>query len=59
VEGRKPYGAFEGEQPIIERMRALKASGMGFDRIAAQLNPEGVKPRTGERWHGLVVNRIL
>ena len=58
-EGRKPYGYFEGEQEVIERMRTLRASAMGFDRIAAQLNAEGRKPRTGERWHGLVVNRIL
>jgi len=58
-EGRKPFGYFEGEQEVIERMRALRASGMGFDRIAVQLNTDGIKPRTGDRWHGLVVNRIL
>lgn len=40
-------------------MKALRASGTGFDRIAAQLNAEGLKPRTGQRWHGIVVNRIL
>jgi hypothetical protein len=40
-------------------MRALRATGLGFDRIAAQLNAEGLKTRTGARWHGLVVNRIL
>ena len=58
-EGRKPYGYFEGEQAVIGRMKELRESGMGFDRVAAQLNTEGLKPRTGERWHGLVVNRIL
>ncbi|MGP8248171.1 MAG: recombinase family protein [Bryobacteraceae bacterium] len=58
-EGRKPYGYFEGEQTVIGRMKELRESGMGFDRIAGQLNAEGFKPRTGERWHGLVVNRIL
>jgi DNA invertase Pin-like site-specific DNA recombinase len=58
-EGRKPYGYFEGEQAVIERMQALRASGMGFDRIAEDLNRQGVKPRSGQRWHGLVVNRIL
>ena len=40
-------------------MKALRATGMGFDRIAGQLNAEGVKTRTGGRWHGLVINRIL
>src|SRR5258706_15942178 len=28
-EGRKPYGEFEGEQTVIERMRALRATGIG------------------------------
>ncbi len=61
-EGRKPFGHLNGEQAVIERMRALRDSespAMGFDRIAARLNAEGVKTRTGKLWHGLVVNRIL
>jgi DNA invertase Pin-like site-specific DNA recombinase len=58
-EGRKPYGYYEGEQAVIERMEALRASAMGFDRIAKQLNAEGLQTRTGKPWHGLVVNRIL
>jgi DNA invertase Pin-like site-specific DNA recombinase len=58
-EGRKPYGTREGEQAVIMRMRELREAGLGFDRIAAALNNEGFKPRAGERWHGVVVNRIL
>jgi site-specific DNA recombinase len=58
-EGRKPYGHYDGEPVVLERMKALRATGMGFDRIAAQLNAEGVETRTGGRWHGLVINRIL
>jgi DNA invertase Pin-like site-specific DNA recombinase len=58
-EGRKPYGFYDGESGVIERMKALRAAGMGFDRIAAQLNADGVQTRTGGRWHGLVINRIL
>lgn len=58
-EGRKPYGFYEGEQVIIERMKALRASGLGFDRIAARMNSEGIGTRTRGRWHGLMVNRIL
>jgi len=58
-EGRKPYGYYDGEQAVIERMQDLRAARMGFDRIAARLNTEGLKTRTGARWHGLVVNRIL
>jgi DNA invertase Pin-like site-specific DNA recombinase len=58
-EGRKPYGFYDGEAEVVERLQALRATGMGFDRIAAQLNAEGLKTRTGRPWHGLVVNRIL
>jgi DNA invertase Pin-like site-specific DNA recombinase len=58
-EGRKPFGYYDGEAGAIERMKALRAAGMGFDRIAAQMNAEGLNTRTGKRWHGLVVNRIL
>ena len=58
-EGRKPYGHYDGETEILQRMKALRATGMGFDRIAAQLNVEGVPTRTGGRWHGLVITRML
>ena len=58
-EGRKPFGFYEGEPEALERIKALRAEGLGFDRIAAKLNAEGVPTRTGKRWHGVVVNRIL
>jgi DNA invertase Pin-like site-specific DNA recombinase len=59
-EGRKPYGANEGEEAIIARMKELRASGMAYDRIAATLNNEGVLTRTwGKTWHGFAVNQIL
>jgi hypothetical protein len=58
-EGRKPYGHHEGEGEALERMKALRATGMGFDRIADALNAEGLKPRMGERWWGKTVNNIL
>jgi DNA invertase Pin-like site-specific DNA recombinase len=58
-EGAKPYGAFPGETAVIERMRALRASGMGFEKIAVQLNAEGIKPRRGEKWWGKTVDKIL
>jgi hypothetical protein len=35
-------------------------SGMGFDRIAAMLDREGVPtPTAGKKWHGFAVNQIL
>jgi Recombinase len=47
------------EYKTVERMKALKASGMGFDRIAATLNEEGFKPRRGTQWFGSAVNKIV
>ncbi len=58
-EGRKPFGHYEGEEKALERMKALRAEGLGFDRIAAKLNEEGVPTRTAKPWHGVVINRIL
>ena len=58
-QGRKPYGFYEGERGVIERMRALQAEGLSYDRIAEKLNGEGVKPRAGGRWWGKTVNNIL
>ncbi len=58
-EGRKPFGHYPGEAEALERMKALRAEGLGFDRIAARLNEEGIPTRTGKPWHGVVVNRIL
>jgi hypothetical protein len=58
-EGRKPFGYYEGEAETLERLKSLRAAGMGFDRIARELNGQGVPTRSGKPWHGLVVNRIL
>jgi hypothetical protein len=58
-EGRKPYGYRPEEQPILERMKALRASGMAVDTIAATLNDEGIKSRSGLLWYGSTINRIV
>jgi DNA invertase Pin-like site-specific DNA recombinase len=58
-EGRKPYGFYESERAGLDRMRALRSEGLGFDRIAAKLNAEGIAPRSGQKWGGFAVNRIL
>ena len=59
VEGAKPYGHYDGEQAILERIRVLRAEGLGFDRLAAALNADGLQPRRGAKWHGWAVNKIL
>src|SRR5665213_1292595 len=46
-EGRKPYGFYDGEAEVLTIMKSLRATGMGFDRIAAHLNAKGLKPRKG------------
>jgi DNA invertase Pin-like site-specific DNA recombinase len=58
-EGRKPYGFYPGEAKVISRMKELRTTGLGFDRIAARLNSEGIKPRKGQRWWGRSVNNAL
>lgn len=58
-EGRKPFGRDAEEQKALERMRALRGDGLSFDKVAERLNEEEVPTRTGKRWHGVVVNRIL
>jgi hypothetical protein len=58
-EGRKPFGFYEGESAALERARALRFQGLGFDWIAAQMNQERIPTRTGRPWHCIVINRIL
>jgi hypothetical protein len=47
------------ERRTPERLKAQRTEGLGFDRIAARMNEEGIATRTGKPWHGVVVNRIL
>jgi DNA invertase Pin-like site-specific DNA recombinase len=58
-EGQKPYGFYNQEEQTLVRMKELRQTGLGYDRIAETLNAENVKPRTGERWWGKTVNNIL
>jgi DNA invertase Pin-like site-specific DNA recombinase len=44
-EGRKPFGRNEAERAAVERMKVLRADGLGFDRIAKRLKAEGVPTR--------------
>jgi DNA invertase Pin-like site-specific DNA recombinase len=58
-EGRKPYGERDGEPEVIERIKALRAKGYGYDLVASQLNADGIMPRSGRQWHGSTINGIL
>ena len=46
-EGRKPFGYYDGEPAILDRMIALRKTDLGYDRIADVLNSEGLKPARG------------
>lgn len=58
-EGRKPFGARDGEGPIIKQMQRLRDSGMALNTVADKLNEDRVPTRTGRRWHAMTVSRIL
>lgn len=58
-EGQKPYGMREGEVAVIERMCALRADGMSYQRIATRLTSDGVPTRAGNGWRSNTVNTIL
>jgi DNA invertase Pin-like site-specific DNA recombinase len=58
-EGAKPYGHYDGEQKVLDRLKASHAAGESFLSIAVGLNTEGIKPRRGSKWHAWSVNKIL
>ncbi len=58
-EGRKPYGHYEGEQEILNRMRDLYAVGGNWENISAALNTEGIKTRSSGKWYPATVRKIL
>jgi DNA invertase Pin-like site-specific DNA recombinase len=58
-EGRKPFGRDDAERATLERMKQLRANGQSFEKIATCLNASGVPTRTGKRWYGVVISRIL
>lgn len=58
-EGHKPFGHYEGEPVIIERIQALYASNSNYERTSAALNNEGIKTRSGGKWFPATVRRIL
>jgi hypothetical protein len=40
-------------------MKALRMANISYDKIAATLDLEGLKPRTGARWYAGVLRRVL
>lgn len=58
-EGRKPYGSTPAEQQTISKILELRKTGLAIAKIADSLSENGIKPRSGEKWHPTQVQRIL
>jgi len=70
ISGHAPFGwrfdesgsmlvAVNEEQRVLELMKTLRADGLSFDKIAAQLINQGFKPKRSTRWSGRSVRLML
>jgi len=58
-EGRKPYGAYTGEEAVVQRMKAWRKGGMTTRQIAEALNADGIRPRSGGTWKHSVIAAVV
>src|SRR5262245_13699004 len=68
ISGHAPFGWDFGaggrlventaEQKVIARMRRLRAEGLSYRGIGAQLDDEGIRPKRGKRWIHTTVKSI-
>ena len=65
-EGRKRYGENDPkEQEVVKRIKLMRRKrkgglkGMSLQQIADKLNEEGIKTKTGKRWHRAQVHAVL
>ncbi len=49
----------EQEQAVLQRIRTLQASGCSLERIAAELNQEGIPAKKGGTWCLSSVRSVL
>ena len=54
-EGQKPYGYYDGESEVLDRIKALRRKPRGQNRlsvakVADKLNSEGLRNRSGGEW---------
>jgi DNA invertase Pin-like site-specific DNA recombinase len=47
------------EQKVLDRARQLRAEGLGYAKVAAQLNAEGLAPKRAEAWSAMSVRSVL
>ena len=64
VEGAKPFGHYPAESAVVERMRQLrrkpvKGTRASYAEVAALLNGEGHRNRSGRDWSPQMVYHVL
>ena len=58
-DGQKPFSSSESGAEALKRILALRAEGLGFDKIAQHLNAENVPTkRRNTKWHGSTVQSM-
>lgn len=58
-EGKKPYGHTPEEAKVVDSILSLRKGGKSYVAIADQLNGDGTKPRTGQKWYPTQVQRVF
>jgi site-specific DNA recombinase len=58
-EGRLPYGSYPAEVETLARLKSMHVQGSTYEAIAAALNSDSVKTRSGGLWYPATVRRIL
>jgi DNA invertase Pin-like site-specific DNA recombinase len=58
-EGKKPYGHTAEEARIVESILSYRKDGKSYVAISEQLNADGIKSRSGKRWHPTQVQRVI
>lgn len=58
-EGKKPFGFYSDEAETLKIILDFRASGMKSDTIAESLNSQLLTTRTGAKWRGQTIRKIL
>jgi site-specific DNA recombinase len=58
-EGRKPYGFYKAEDPVLDDIIQSWRGGESYAGIARSLNMRGIRTRSGGRWTPTTISRIM
>ena len=59
TKARLAYGLDSGDDALIRRARELRIDGRSYSKIAAALQGEGFRTRSGAVWRPSVVRKLL